>query len=169
MNGKIVQTSIGKIRDAEKNTRNAQVQFTEEKDVQEVQLNQLSGFQSNPESETIVFVVENGVSYKISIAENDGVEPQNLETGERIVYSSDGGTIKSFIKFLKTGVLQLNGSGDFAVRFNALETEFNKLRDDYNVHKHTGVQTGSGTSGPTDTANTSDLAPAKISEIEVPS
>jgi phage gp45-like len=167
--GEIISSSIDKNRDNNANTRILKTQFLEKEDSQTVQQIQLAGFESRPHPGTKIIIVDlGGGAYKISIGEDDGILNDTLNEGESIFYSSNGSIIKAFIKALDSGVLEVNGNADYAVRFNALQTEFNALRDDYNAHKHSGVQTGSGTSGITDTVSTADITPAKVDEVKLP-
>lgn len=178
-----IKTEIGKNQDAENDTRNIQAQFIEADDVQEVEQMQLAGFESNPPVGTKHLTVNLGGGWKQSFAENDGVAPDaTLEPGESKVYSSDGGTVKAFIILRKDGTIELNGTGDFAVRFNELQTGFDKLKDDVNsqistfdAHIHdTTATVGTGPPGvispttTTGTPSTADISAAKIDTIKVP-
>lgn len=106
-----------------------------------------------------------------------------LNAGENYVYSTNdaGDKVEAFIKFLNDGRLQLLGSGDFLVRFNALETGFNQLRSDfnshltnYNGHIHLTTATVGATATPglisattsTSTPSTADISGSKIDDIE---
>jgi len=122
---------------------------------------------------------------KVAVGYVDPKNASSVDDGERHIYSRDAdGNIKAFVRWLKTGILRLNGTGDFAVRFIALQTAFNQLKTDHddlvtkhNTHVHittavVGGGGGAGTISPTVTTGsptTADIAPAKISEIEVPS
>lgn len=121
------------------------------------------------------------------------VDPKNassVDDGERQIYSRDAdGNIKAFIRWLKTGILRLNGTGDFAVRYNELETAFNQLKGDHDsLVSIVGTMTVAFNTGwtvvPNDgggalkailgsisdpSSSTADITPAKIEEIEVPS
>jgi hypothetical protein len=73
------------------------------------------------------------------------------------------------VNWLATGILELNGNADFAVRYNALETAFNQLQADFDAHTHL-YSPGPGT--PTQTAatvaSTADITPAKVDEVKLP-
>jgi hypothetical protein len=98
---------------------------------------------------------------------------------ERIIFKD------TEIIVFKTGDTE---GGDYAVRFNKLQTAFDELKDDfndlvvkYNVlvgffngHVHGGVEAGSSDTGAvsgtanTDSPSAADITPAKILEIEMP-
>lgn len=176
--GTVKKSRIAKNRDADETTQLLQVQFAEDEDAQEIEEQHLPGIQYNPPVDSRGFVSRISAAFKVLVGINDNVPKETLEPGERIAYSSDGGAIKAFIKYLKTGVLRINGTGDFAVRYTALETAFDQLKSDHDAllaelktHVHPGVQTGTGATGtPTLTSNasTADITPAKVTEIEVP-
>lgn len=102
------QTEISKIQDAESDTRNIKAQFIEEDDLQTVEQYQLAGFESNPPVGTKHLVIDLGGGWKLSHAENDGVEPDSgLDPGETKIYSSAGGTIQSEIICKKDGSIDI--------------------------------------------------------------
>lgn len=184
-----IKTEIGPIQDAEKDTRNIQAQFIEEDDVQTIEQYRLSGFDCVPPEETKHLTLDLGGGWKISFAENDGVEPDSgLDPGEAKVYSSIAGVVTAFMFFRKNGVIEINGDDDFAVRYSELETAFNQLKSDHNdlVTKVTEITQAfaswvvvpedggnalkslAGSLGDP-SASTADITPAKIAEIKVPS
>jgi phage gp45-like len=191
--GKYIQSEIGKLKDATVDTRNIQVQLTEKDDVQIAEQMQLSGFQSVPPVDSKHLVIDLGGGWKISFAENDGVAPDaSLAEGESKIFSSDAGAIQAFANFLKTGIIELNGNTDFAVRYLALETAFNQLKTDHDslvtafntlvtemtAHTHiyapgpgTPIATAPTAPPPTPSAegpSTGDVSGAKIDNIKVP-
>ena len=158
--GKILKSRTGLNRDATEPTQLLQTQFAEGGDAQEVEEMHLAGIQYNPPVDSRGFVSRVSDAFKILVGINDNVPKETLQPGELLLYSSDSGAIVGKIKLLKSGNLQLNGSGDFAVRYLALETAFNELKTQYNAHNHGG----SGTSAP----STADITLAKINTIEFP-
>ncbi|NCX55591.1 MAG: hypothetical protein EBW87_00110 [Burkholderiaceae bacterium] len=99
--------------------------------------------------------------------------------GEIRMYSVDpNGEAKAFVFCRSTGVLELNGDEDFAVRFSKLKEGFDQLKSDlnalitkFNTHVHSGVTTGPGSSGPTPTpatATSASVDAAKIETIKTP-
>ena len=68
--------------------------------------------------------------------------------GEKRIYSTDesGESSVAFIHLKNDGTIQVLGTGDFFVRYNALETAFNQLQSDhdalvnlFNAHIHTRI------------------------------
>lgn len=145
-----------------------QVQVTDSDDVQTVEYMATSGEDSNPPNGSKVLIVGIGSAYKIAIAADDNIEPTMLE-GEKKLYSIEAGAIAAFINFLQSGIIELNGNADFAVRYNALETAFNQLQSDFDGHSHLytpGTGTPTQTSGPP--ASTADITAAKVDTVKVP-
>lgn len=96
--------------------------------------------------------------------------------GEKRIFSLDENGELSFAIHLRTdGTCEIGGAGDFAVRYNELETAFNQLKSDlndlitsYNTHIHTDSVMGLTTATPSQgTPSVADITPAKISEIKV--
>lgn len=163
-NGEILRTWTGKNRDADVDTRQLNAELTEKDDVQDAQQFQFAGFESNPPAGTKIVVTRVGDAYLISIAEDDGIL-NTLAEGESIAYSSSTGAVAAFVKFLNTGILELNGNNDFAVRYTALETGFNDLVNDYNSHVHTNPE--GGNVGPAAPQTTADISGAKVDEVKI--
>lgn len=118
----------------------------------------------------------------------------NVLIGEKRIFSleeSGQDYVESFFIHLKNdGSAIIGGEGDFAVRYNELETAFNQLKDDfnahiqaYNTHVHSGViiSVSGGSGAPavgtpgnsgaptsTDTESAADITPAKIDNIKLP-
>jgi len=93
--------------------------------------------------------------------------------GEKRIFSLDPDTGNiSFAVHLRTdGTCEIGGDTDFMVRYSALETAFNELKDKFNTHIHTTT----GTVGPTavpgvitppTTQSNADISGAKIEEIK---
>ena len=168
--GKITGRTITTNRDGTNLRVMLQVQMTNPADIQTVEYVSLPGQDENPINGSRVFILEVGDSYKIAIAVDDGVTPA-MATGEKRLYSvNDAGNIQAFINLLKTGIIEVNGAADFAVRFNALKTEFDKLKTEVNSHTHLYTP-GGGT--PTTTAIpvpqiTADISGAKVDEVKLP-
>lgn len=172
--GIITGYEIGRNKSGTKDVVLLQVRMSNDQDdIQTVELMNNAGDGSVPAIGSRVIITQLGPSWKIGIAESDEIDPE-VQDGEVHHYSQDAGTIKAFIKLLKSGIIELNGNTDFAVRFTALETGFNQLKADFNAfltHVHSGVTTGGGTSGPTIppvTPSTASIAGAKVDEVKVP-
>lgn len=184
-----IKQKLDKYLDATLETRNIQAEFAEKKDIRNLEQIQQVGFESVPPEGTKHLTVNLGGGWLLSFAGNDGVAPDTgLAEGESRVYSSDAGVKKAFARFLKTGIIELNGNADFAVRYKALETAFNQLKSEYDdlVTKTTAIintlqtwvpiandggaalQLASGALA-NPSASTADITGAKIVNIKVPS
>ena len=146
-------------RDGENQRLMLQVQLTNSDDIQTVEYVSLPGQDENPIDGNRVYIIEVGETYKIGIAVDDGVTP-DMDTGEKRLYSvSDAGVIQAFIKLLKTGIIEINGSADFAIRFNALNTALQSMLTDLNADIVAAGGAGS---------TTLDISGAKVAEVKVP-
>ena len=82
----------------------------------------------------------------------------------------------AFINILNSGIIEINGNTDFAVRFNALETGFNLLRTELNtaltiLNAHVHTLAGAGTTDPMATPTvlaTAEISAAKVNEVKLP-
>jgi len=172
MIGIIKSREIKKNKDGEQEKILLQVEISDPDDIQTVELMTTSGDDSNPPDESRVFIVDVGGAYKIAIAVDDLITP-SMSPGEKNLYSSENGTIKAFINLLKTGILELNGNTDYAVRYSKLNTAFNQLRNDFNLfltHVHSGGF-GGGATGPATppfSPSTASIAAAKVEEVKLP-
>ena len=139
-----------------------QVEISGPDDVQTVELMTHAGDESSPPDGAQVVLLGAGSAWLIAIAADDLITP-GIAEGERRVYSQDAGARKATIYWRTDGQLELNGTGDHAVRFAALETAFNQLKADFNAH-------GGHFSGEIPpVASTADISGAKVNTIEVPS
>lgn len=128
----------------------------------------ITGEDTAPVNGDKVIIKEVAPNYKIAVATKDLVTAA-VNAGERKFYSRDSvGNVQATIYLKDDGTVEINVGSNHAVQYESLLTEFNALKDDYNAHKHTGVTTGAGTSGITDTENTSDITTTKIDSIKVP-
>lgn len=167
--GKVTGRQIATNRDGSGDRLLLQVEMSNADDVQTVEMLNAPGENSNPPDDSQVLIVDLGRAFKVALAADDGITPDMAE-GEKKLYSISSGAIAAFIKLLASGVLELNGNADFAVRYNALETAFNQLKADYDAHTHLYTP-GAGT--PTQTAavavgSTADITGAKVDEVKLP-
>ena len=141
------------------------------------------GFEINPGvgERIIITKIDNSDSYLVNVGGiSENVAP-DTESGERRLFSvNSAGNLSSFLKLTNTGHLELNGNDNFAVLFNELLEEFNKLNtkyDDlvqkYNAHTHPYVDTpvGAATTSPTlstGTASDADMTNAKSEKVLLP-
>jgi len=171
---------IKKNRDGTTSRLMLQVEMSSPDDIQTVEYVPIPGQDENPINGTKVFVFTIGSSYKIAIGADDGIVPA-MNTGEKRIYSlDDAGAIQAFIKLLKTGeidiegssafikllasgIIEVNGNSDFAVRFDALNTILQGLVAAINTAL-AGKLDGSGTPG----TITLDLSGAKVDEVKLP-
>jgi hypothetical protein len=129
----------------------------------------VSGEDTAPAEGDKVIVFELSDGFKFTMGTKDLIEASVL-AGEKKIYSQDGGAVKAFITWFKTGVLRLNGDGDHAVRYAQLQTAFDELKTAFNNHDHVYTP---GTGTPTTTASAvpqsaADITTSKIDTIEVP-
>ena len=166
--GKITGRTITTNRDGTNQRVMLQVQMTNPDDIQTVEYVSLPGQDENPIDGSRVFIIEVGESYLIAIAVDDGVTPA-MATGEKRAYSvSDAGDIQAFINLLKTGIIEINGDADFAVRFDALQSKLTALEAQLLAHFHPGVTTGGGNTGVSVTVFDIDITAAKVDEVKLP-
>lgn len=164
-------TSIGRVTGREIKTNMdgqtakllLQVELTDPEDIQTIELVRQAGEDTNPPDDSRVIVLDVG-SFKVAVASDDGIVP-TMGEGEKKIYSTSSGAIQAFINFLASGVIEINGSADFAVRFDALKTEIDQLVSDYNSHTH--VETGGTTATPLP-QSTVDITPAKVTTVKLP-
>lgn len=164
--GKVTDQTIAKNIDGKNNVRILQVEITDKEDVQTIQAVYFGGEDNAPVIGSTVYILQISPAFKIVIGVDDGIVP-TVNAGERKLYSSENGVIKAFLYLLSSGQMHLNGTGDFAVRFNALEAGFNELKNDFNAHSHPTAPTGPVS--PPSVPSTASIATAKINSIEVPS
>lgn len=157
--GKVTGRSTGKNRDGTDNVLLLQVEISDPDDVQTVQLMNPAGENSNPPDGSQVLIIDIGSAFKVAVATDDGIEPFG-SPGDKQIYSVDGGLIKAFINLLTSGNIELNGNNDFAVRFNALNTQLQTLVTAINAVLATKAD-ASGTAG----ALSLDLSSAKVDEV----
>jgi hypothetical protein len=50
----------------------------------------------------------------------------------RMFSTDDDGTLKFYVWLKSTGIIEIGGDSNYAVKFNELKTEFNKLKSDHN-------------------------------------
>lgn len=104
---------------------------------------------------------------------------KNLKAGPgeyRTFATDENGGEKFYIWMKSSGIVEIGGDSNYAVKFNELKTEFNKLKTDfnnhiteYNTHTHLGVTIGSGATGittPSTNTNASNIDNAKNDKIK---
>lgn len=169
--GIITGYEVGKNKSGTKNVVLLQVRISDKDDIQTVELMNNAGNGSIPAIGSRIVIVELGPAWKIGIAESDNIDPE-VEDGEGHFYSQDSDEIKAWIKLSKSGIIEINGNTDFAVRFSVLESGFNQLKSDFNsflTHIHTGGTISGNTGPPTPPVlpSAADISGAKIDEVKV--
>lgn len=136
-----------------------QVQMSNPDDMQTVEYVPLPGQDENPINDSKVYILEVGPGYKIAIGADDGVTP-TAAAGEKYLYSVDSaGAIQAILKLLSSGIIEVNGNADFAVRFDALDTALQNMLTALNAD--IVVAGGAG-------STTLDLSGAKVDEVKLP-
>lgn len=150
-------------------------------DVQEKNQASPYGIDASPVKDMVAIVVptsEQGKELIVGYINKN----QIADTGEVRLYSTDdSGDMQIDLHLKKDGTAEFGGDSDFMVRFSALESAYNELRDDHNslvatynshIHLTTATIGGSATPGviaPTtssETPSTGDISGAKIDEIK---
>lgn len=134
------------------------------------------GIDSNPIKDMVAIYAESSVKGQTFIIGYLN-KNQMAAVGELRTYSTDDKGVEKFYTWLKNdGTMEIGGNGNFAVKFNELKTEFNKLKDshndlltEYKTHTHSGVTSGFASSGPTVSTqipNASNIDNAKNDKIK---
>lgn len=140
-----VQTSeVTKNKDADDNSRMLQVEITNADDLQSIEQYCQVGEDNNPHPGARVIILDLGPSYRVAIAAHDGNPPAASSLGEKYLYSHDSnGTPLAYVYFRDDSTVEVNGTGDFAVRYNELKTAYDQLKADHddlvnavNAHTH---------------------------------
>jgi hypothetical protein len=139
-----------------------QLQVTETRDVQSVQLEQ-NNYEMVPEIGDLIVIYKVNDSFKLGSIYQNGVLPDSsLQQGECRVYAKQGSSVKSFMRCRINGEIELNGDSDWACRFTALEAMVNDLNSKFNSHIHPGGTPNTG--APTQPL---DLDPSGIKVVTV--
>lgn len=134
------------------------------------------GLEINPAAGERIIIEKIGGSdsYNVSIGGiSENVAP-DTDPGERRIFSvNNAGELSTYLKLTNTGLIELAGNGNFAVLFNEMLTEFNKLNakyDDlvqkYNLHTHPYVDTPVGASVTSVTTSTGSASDADMSNAK---
>lgn len=160
--GTVMGRTVTKNRDGTTQRLMLQVQLTGPDDIQTVEYVPLPGTDANPINGSKVFVMPVANSYLIAFGADDGVTP-STDMGENFLYSvDDTGTVAALIKLLKSGIIEINGDADFAVRFDALDTAIQTFVTSLNALFATKAD-ASGAAG----TLTLDISGAKVDEVKL--
>ena len=181
--GKVITSEIGANKDGDTSVRMLTVELTDSDDVQTIEYYDDGGRDYRPPDGAEVVVIDVSPSHRIVVAVDDIITPE-VGKGELLLYSVDtAGTAKAATIYCENdGTIQINGTGDNAVRYAELETAFNGLKSDFNDlvsafndHEHV-IPAGTDAAGGTTTArvppddassSSADITSAKIDEVEV--
>lgn len=135
------------------------------------------GIEINPADGEFLVVdrLNDSSSFMVSVGGiNQNIAP-SCQRGERKIYSvsTDGKTIKASALFKNDGSIVLNDGTKSSVRFAELKAGFDQLKSDFNTfassHVHSGVTTGSGSSGTaTATPSTASIDTAESATVKIP-
>jgi phage gp45-like len=132
--GTITGSEISTNKDSDQKTLLLQVVASDDDDVQTVELHASSGEDTQPPSGSRVFYMEVSDSFSVGIVVDDGAEPaDDIEPGEKEIYSIDGGSRKAKIRWKKNGQLILNDGGGTAIEFARMKSAFDQLRADHDA------------------------------------
>lgn len=169
-----------------------QVIINDSEDVQTVYWYSPCGSTALPLIDSTVIIIPITDSYKIGIAVDDGIDPEELEEGESLLYSLDDdgvkrGTVKleadgtvtisstttleetkSSIVLENTGNITLNEGEDWAVQYTALKSTIDQIKSDLNnavskFNSHT--HTGTCPNGAVSTIATTTPATASTADM----
>lgn len=86
---------------------------------------------------------------------------QLADVGETRLFSTDSdGNLKTYFWLKKDGSIEIGAAANHMTQFEALQTAFNKLRDDFNQHVHSSNGT------PPTIQSTADMSGAKITNVK---
>lgn len=134
------------------------------------------GLDSNPIKDTIaVYALTNEKGKAVIVGYL--VKDKKAEVGEyRFFATDDKGTEKFYVWLRNTGEIEIGGTTNYAVKYNELKQELDKLKQDHNnflteykAHVHTGGILSGGMTGPTTSTqipNASDFSKAKNDKIK---
>lgn len=128
---------------------------------------QLPGISAAPTPQDRVATVSVD-GYQVAIASNNYKIEVNTAPGGLTLYSTDatGDTIQAKIDLDGSGNISLNGEGRTLVTHAELDTALQGLILAINSHTHTGVQTGSGASGPPAAPASIDISAANAATLK---
>lgn len=151
---KVVRTEVGTNKDGDTEVRLVVGELTSEDDLQNVEFYDGGGRDYRPPDNTEIVVLDISPSFRVALAVDDTVDKKDTlgdeaagETifpGEQEIYATNNNTVKTaWQRFLRTGQIEINGRGDYAVRFDELNEQIAQLRQDfndfvadYNAHLH---------------------------------
>lgn len=118
------------------------------------------GIDSNPIKDMVAVHTETGIKGETIIV--GYVNKEHIaDIGELRLFSTDSdGEIKATVFLRNNETLELMGDSNFLVKFNELQTEFNKLQSAYNSHVH------ASSGAPVSIISTANISLAKNDKIK---
>ena len=96
------------------------------------------GFDSRPIEDMVALYVETGIKGESAIIGYIN-KSQVAEIGESRIYSTNAnGVVQMYIHLKADGTAELNGTGNFLVKFNELNAALAELKTVINSHTHVG-------------------------------
>ena len=163
--GTVISTTVGPNRDGTSTVRLATCTVDDPTDVRTVQIVGPDDYSPSPGAKLLVMAIE--PSWEVGLP----LEPMvaavaGTLVGERVITSDVLGVQKSYVAFRNTGVLEVNGTADFAVAFTDLKTAFDAFIIEYNAHVHATAAVGTP-SAPT-VPSTASIDAAKVLTVKLP-
>ncbi len=143
------------------------------------------GLCTNPpdNSLAVAFNLQNIASNTVALIDDPENRKKGLEKGEVALYNYVTGSVVYLksdnsieiessggakITMASDGTIQLNGDADFVTAFTDMKTAFDLAITAINSHTHSGVTTGSGTSGAISAPVVISMDAAKVDTVKVP-
>lgn len=115
--GRVTGREITTIRDSDGPVLLLQVELTNERDIQDVELLRHAGVDYNPPDGSFVVVLPLANAFQVGVAVDDGIEPE-VDEGEYEVYSSVGGAKRARTRWNKDGEVIHNQGSRLVARKN---------------------------------------------------
>lgn len=100
--GRITNREVTENRESDGKVLMLQVELTDERDIQDVELFTHAGVDFNPPDGSFVVVIPLANAFKVAVAVDDGIESE-VDEGEYEVYSSENGEKKAKTRWNKDG------------------------------------------------------------------
>lgn len=174
--GTITGREIAQNKDAERRTLLLQVVVSGPDDVQTVELQSFGGDDYRPPDGARVFIADVSSTFRVAVAVDDDSEPvDDLEPGERELYSIDAGERKARVRLLRDGTIKFNNGDGAAVEHGRMSDAFAELVDAINQlvtwmnsHTHAVAGTVANASVPPASRVRVSMADAKSETVVIP-
>lgn len=174
--GTVISTTVGPNRDGTSTVRLATCSVLDLTDVRTVQLLGPDDYNPSPGAKLLVIPIESSWEVGIPLEPMVAAVAGTL-VGERVITSDVLAAKKAFIAWRNTGILEVNGTTDFAVAYTDLKIAFDQLKSDfdtfvtvkYNLHNHPTAPPGVvSVPSVTGTSSTADMSAAKVATVKLP-